>query len=56
MKAINPLTEEQFEIGDDTSIGEIITDEEGNMFEIVEISDQGVATLEAVSEEEDWGE
>ncbi|MBD3280272.1 hypothetical protein GF389_01980 [Candidatus Dojkabacteria bacterium] len=56
MKAINPITDAEFEIPADTVVSEIITDEEGNMFEVIEISDDGNVKLEVVTEEEDWGE
>lgn len=56
IKATNPVTDAQMELDDNLQVGEIITDQEsGQMLEVKQI-ENGVATLEAIEVEEDWGE
>jgi lysine biosynthesis protein LysW len=56
IKAINPVTEHEFDLPEGTEVNEMVTDpEDGSMFEVVSIED-GVASLEPVEVEEDWGE
>ncbi len=54
--ATNPTTGENFELPETTEVNEIVTDPtSGEMFEVISI-ENNVATLEAVSVGEDWGE
>jgi hypothetical protein len=54
--ATNPVTDEQFELPEDTQVSEIVTDPNtGEMFEVKNI-ENNEAELEQVTIEEDWGE
>ncbi len=53
--ATNPITGDNMELAATTEVGEIITADDGTMFEVTVI-ENGQANLSEVSVDEDWGQ
>ena len=56
IRAQNPVTEEWFDLSEDTQVNEIVKDSNtGDMFEVISI-ENNIAKLKPVEAGEDWGE
>jgi lysine biosynthesis protein LysW len=60
MQALNPITNQYFELDQTVQLNEIVTDQNDDnqtMLEVIAINpDRTEATVEVVTVEEDWGE